>query len=137
MTFSLVLLAAAAATHHVEIQHAGSPVEAVYTARADIETRTVGAYVPNRADMRRCLWKATLVVERQLGGHPATPRVISSDRELSGSRAGACTEGNRRSIEQEVANRDDAITAHLLAVAERDRTPLLAELDVVRHRGTN
>jgi len=137
MTFSLIVLAAAAATHHVQIQHAGSPVEAVYTARADIETRTVGAHVPNRTDMRRCLWTATLIVERQLGGNPATPRVVSSDRELSGSRAGACTDGKRRSIEQEVAKRDAIINAHLLAVAERDHAPLLAELDVARPVGTN
>ena len=137
MTLSLIALAAAAATHHVQIEHAGAPVEAVYTARADVEMRTIGAHVPNRTDMRRCLWTATLIVERQLGGHPGTPRVISSDRELSGSRAGACTENKRRSIEQDVAGRGDTIATHLLAVAERDRTPLLAELDVTRHRGTN
>lgn len=137
MSLTLIALAAAAATHHVQIHHAGSPVDAVYTARADIQTRTIGATVPNRTDMRRCLWTATVIVERQLGGNPATPRVISNDKELSGSRAGACSEGKTRSIEQEVAGRKDVIHSHLMAVAQRDHAPLLAELDTIRTVASN
>lgn len=135
---SLILIAlAAAATHNVRIHHAGSPVDALYTARADVETRTIGAAMPNRTDMRRCLWTATLIVERQLGGNPATPRLISRDRHLSGSRSGACSDGMARSIEQEVASRKDMIHAHLMAVAQRDHAPLLAELDTSRAVAAN
>ncbi|MGE4431960.1 MAG: hypothetical protein AB7E05_14600 [Sphingobium sp.] len=139
MSLTLIALAAAAATatHTIPVHHAGSVVEAVYTARADIQTRTIGAAVPNRTDMRRCLWTATLIVERQLDGTPATPRIIANDKQLSGSRSGPCSDGKTRSIEQEVASRKDAIHSHLMAVAQRDQAPLLAELDTMRTVASN
>ncbi len=135
MTFSLIMLAAAAATHSISIPHASAPVEAVYSARTEIKTRTIGAHTPNRTDMRRCQWTATLVVERQLGDHPAASRVISSDRELTGSRSGSCSDAKRNSIQQEVLSRESLIRDHLHTVAQQDHAPLLAELDAVRSVG--
>jgi len=136
MTFSLIMLAAMAATHTISIPHDGSSIDAAYSARAEIRTQTIGAYTPNRTDTRRCLWTATLVVERQLGGHPAASRIISSDRELKGSRSGTCSETKRNSIKQEVLSRESLIRDHLLAVARQDHAPLLAELSAVRPVGT-
>ena len=52
------------------------------------------------------------------------------------SEAGACTTG-RQSGERNMAQYQDKIEAHLIAVAEADRAPLLAELDSVRNLASN
>jgi len=130
MSIALIIAAAVAATHSVQLDHAGAAVAAHYSARTEIETRTIGAHTPNRVDGRRCQWTATVIVERRLGQAPASARTLSTDRRISGSEAGACTPMSEAAARQ-VAGRADAIRAHLLAVAERDRAPLLAELDAV------
>lgn len=136
MSLTLIAIAAAAATHTIHIEHRGAPVEAVYSARTDIQMRTVGAHTPNRMDSRRCQWTATVVVERQLSSRPVLARTLPGDRPLSGSQSGPCTTATSE-IEREVARRDDVVRTQLLAVAERDRSPLLAELDAVHNMASN
>lgn len=136
MSLNLLTIAAAAATHTTHIEHRGAPVEAVYSARTDIRMRTVGAHTPNRMDNRRCQWTATIVVERQLSSRPVLARTLNGDRPLSGSQSGPCGAGTSE-IEREVARRDDLIQGQLLAVAERDRASLLAELDAVHNMASN
>jgi hypothetical protein len=140
MSLTLIVAAAAAATPHathvVEIDHRGTPMQAAYSARAEIRHKTVGARVPNRMDMQRCQWTATIVIDRALNHSPALARTVSSDKQFSGSEAGACTPG-RRSGERNLAQHDAAIRSHLTAVAEKDRAPLLAELEAVRNLASN
>ncbi|ALR21660.1 hypothetical protein [Sphingobium baderi] len=136
MSLTLIALAAAVATHTVQIDHRGAPVEATYAARADIKTRTVGAHTPNRADMRRCHWKATVMVDRQLSHSPSLTRAIPTDREFSGSEAGACTSGRDIGVRQ-MAKYQDQIRVHLMTVAQQDHAPLLAELDAIYNLASN
>ncbi len=136
MSLPLIALAAAAATHSVPIDHNGTSMQAVYTAHADVQTRTIGAHTPNRGDSRSCRWTATISVDRQLTHSPALARTLTSDRQLSGSRPGACT-GDNSAIDREVAARSDMIRDHLIAVAQQDHPALLAELDAVRNLASN
>ncbi|WP_176591273.1 hypothetical protein [Sphingobium sp. EM0848] len=136
MSLTLIALATAAATHTVQIDHRGTPVQATYSARAEFRTKTVGAKTPNRMDMQRCQWTATIMVDRALSHGPAHSRTISSDREFSGSEHGACTPG-RQSGERNLAQHEGAIREHLISVAEADQTPLLTELDAVRNLASN
>lgn len=139
MSFTLFALAAAAApmaSHSVQIDHHGTLVQATYSARTEIRTRTVGARTPNRMDMQRCQWTATIVIDRAISHGPALSRTISSDRQFSGSEHGACTP-DRRSGERNLAQHEGSIREHLITVAEKDRTPLLAELDAVRNLASN
>jgi hypothetical protein len=140
MSLTLFALAAAvavpAATHSVQIDHGGKPVEATYTARAEFRTRTVGAKTPNRMDSQRCQWTATIVVDRALSHGPALARTLSSDKQFSGSEHGACT-ANRKSGERNIAQHESSIRDHLMTVAQADRAPLLAELDAVRNLASN
>lgn len=139
MSVTLIAMAAAAApiaTHHVQIDHGGASVQATYSARADIHSKTVGAKTPNRMDMQRCQWTATIVVERALSHTPALARTVSSDRRFSGSDHGACPlegVGHDRKLTQH----SDKIREHVMAVAEQDHGPLLAELDAVRSLASN
>lgn len=132
----IIALAAAAATHSVSLEHHGQQLGATYTARAEIRTKTVGVRAPNRMDGQRCQWTATIVVDRKLDHGPALARTIAADKSFSGSEAGACTPG-RRSGERNLAQHRDSIREHLIAVAEADRVPLLAELDSVRAFASN
>ena len=136
MSLTLIAMAAAAATHSVQIDHGGTPVQATYTARAEFRSKTVGARTPNRMDMQRCQWTATIMVDRALNHGPALSRTIASDRQFSGSEHGACTPG-RQSGERNLTQHESSIREHLVAVAERDRAPLLAELDAVRNLASN
>ena len=138
LTFIAMAVAAATphATHIVQLDHRGSPMQATYAARAEFRHKTVGAKVPNRIDMQRCQWTATIVVDRALNHSPALARTVSSDKQISGSETGACTVG-RRSGERNLAQHDAAIRDHLLAVAKGDHAPLLAELDAVRNLASN
>ena len=136
MSLTLIAMAAAAASHSVQIDHGGTPVQATYTARTEVTAKTVGARTPNRMDMQRCQWTATIMVDRALNHGPALARTISSDKKFSGSEHGACTPG-RKSGERNMAQHQAAIRDHLIAVAEKDRAPLLAELDAVRNLASN
>jgi hypothetical protein len=140
MSLILTAIAAAAAaphaTHVVQVEHGGQSMQATYSARAEFRHKTVGAKTPNRIDMQRCQWTATIVVDRALNHGPALARTISSDKQISGSEAGACTPG-RRSGERNLAQHDAAIRSHLVAIAQQDRAPLLAELDAVRNLASN
>ncbi|WP_150292206.1 hypothetical protein [Sphingobium estronivorans] len=136
MSLTLIALATATATHSVQIDHRGTPVQAIYSARTEIRTKTVGAKTPNRMDMQRCQWTATVMVDRALSHAPALSRTVSSDRQFSGSEHGACTPG-RQSGERNLTQHERAIRDHLISVAETDRAPLLAELDAVRNLASN
>lgn len=134
---SLILaLAAAAATHSVSVDHHGQTIGATYTARAHVRTKTVGAKTPNRMDMQRCRWTATVVVDRALNHAPALARTIPGDASFSGSEHGACPRGD--GLEKRIAARhSDALQSGLMAAVERDRAPLMAELDQVRAVASN
>lgn len=137
MSAIIMAIAASAATHSITIDHHGSPVQAVYSAHTDISMRTIGAATPNRTEQRRCLWTASIKVERNLSGSPALTRTVAHDERLSGSRHGPCNEGKRQAIAQEINRQDKAIRTHLLEVAEQDHPRLLAELEAVRSLASN
>lgn len=136
MSLTLIALAATAATHSVQIDHRGTPVQATYTARTEIQAKTVGAKAPTRMSMQRCQWTATIIVDRALNNGPALARTVSNDKRFSGSEHGACMPGHQ-AAERTLARNEADIREHLIAVAEKDHAPLLAELDAVRNLATN
>lgn len=140
MSLTLIAVATAAATptvtHNVQIDHGGTPVQATYSARAEIRTKTVGAKTPNRMDMQRCQWTATIVVDRALSHTRALTRTVSSDKRFSGSEHGACPRGGSPA-QPNLTRFEGKIREHLAAVARQDHAPLLAELDAVRNLASN
>ncbi|MDB5717985.1 MAG: hypothetical protein JWM38_1412 [Sphingomonas bacterium] len=138
----LVLLAGSAfgtpppstdARHSIQLDYRGTPVEVVYEAISKVRHKQIGAAPPTRSGTVRCTWTATIDVTRRLAGSPAgSARTISSEQPLRGSRHGDCMT-NRRAIAKELAAQSPAVRSHLLAVAERDRPQLHAELDAARN----
>ncbi len=123
--------AADAAHHHATtIEHRGVPMNVSYRASVDLATKPMGVSPPTRGGTGRCAWVATIAVERHLAptGGAGLTRVVSTDYKIKGSRAGSCMT-SRKAIEQEVAARDAEIRSHVMAVAERDKSTLLAELE--------
>lgn len=136
----LVAAAGAVDTHAVTVEHAGAPVELRYQATTSIEHRQVGSAVaPGKPSTMRCLWNATVAVDRHAdrGGVslPALSRRISSAEQLEGSRPGSCMQV-RAAVAREVAARAAPIRRHLVEVAERDRAVVLAELEGVTASGS-
>lgn len=123
----------AADTHRTQIDHRGHRVDITYRSDLAVTRRQVGVAAPGgRAGTLRCVWSARVSVAREArstAGHVLT-RTLSSDRPISGSRAGWC-DGQRAAIAAEVAARSDTVRAHLMALADEDRATLAAELDTV------
>jgi hypothetical protein len=119
--------------HRVVVPHSAGEVAATYRARVALDTRTQGAHTPNRPSRQICRWTAGVTVERALDGG-AAPRVVASDRTLSGSRPGSCDTA-RPAIEAEVAQRTPAVRDRLIAAAEADRATLVAEVQALRPNG--
>ncbi len=134
MIVLLIAVAGATATHSVQIDHQGRPITAVYSARTEVKSRTIGAHTPNRTDMRRCNWTAEIVVERRIAHAPTVLR--GGEQSLSGSYAGECTRDGKR-VDREIARREGNIRDHLVAVAAQDKSVLLAELDAIRTVASN
>lgn len=116
--------------HRTTVEHRGAPMAVDYRATTALTTRQIGMSPPTRMGVARCNWVAKVSVERHMtrAGGTTASRVVDSGLELKGSRPGTCT-GAGKAIRAEVAARDDEVRRHLLAVAERDRTILLAELE--------
>lgn len=140
MSLTLIAMAAAAGiptlTHHVQIDHGGTPIQATYSARTELQSRTLGAKTSTRMDMQRCQWTAKIIVDRALAHSPALARTVSSERQFSGSENGACSLSAQTGA-RHLARHEAAIREHLIAVAAKDRAPLLAELDAVRSLASN
>lgn len=139
MTLSLFILAAASsvvATHDVRVEHHGGASDISYAARTDVTTRTIGSSAPTRADARRCRWTANVVVERTPRDMPNLTRVISRDQTLSGNLPGTCN-GKDKMIDREIAARHDEVQSHLAAVAQKDSSLLLAEINAARQLASN
>ena len=132
----LIALAAAAATHSVTIEHHGQTIGATYVARAEASARTVGARTGARMNGQRCHWTVTVMVDHRLDHGPAHARTIATDQRFSGNDAGACT-GDRNREAAIMTRHRDAIAQRLVAVAQADRAPLLAELDSARALAVN
>ena len=115
--------------HRMTIEHRGAPVAVDYRATKAVSTRQAGMSPPTRTGgVVRCNWTAKVVVERRLNGQDALSRVVDNDLQLKGSRPGTCS-GAKKAIDTEIAARDEEVRRHVLAVAERDRATLLAELE--------
>jgi hypothetical protein len=118
-------------SHSVALNHGTRTATAVYEARPQISTRTMGLSPGTRQGNRRCLWTAEIVVERHLKGEEGVAmRTLAPVKTISGSRPGPCHNSNR-AIESEIAARAPEIQAHLLAVAEQDGRDLRTELETM------
>ncbi|GAB4476561.1 MAG: hypothetical protein OHK0018_07380 [Erythrobacter tepidarius] len=122
---------ALALEHEVVIDHASGPIAADYKGVVLIETTQVGAAgVAGRPSTLACRWTASLTVERvaQVGKALQSRRVLTNEDVASGSRQGWC-ETNAKAIETLVDARKDSFRTALLALVERDRAALLAEIE--------
>lgn len=117
--------------HRIAMDHRGQNVDVTYRSAVAVEHKQIGSAGPGgRPNTLQCAWKAKVSVQREArsaAGH-VLARTIASDAPLEGRRAGWCS-GQREAIAQDVAARSEAVRAHLLAVAERDREALALELD--------
>ena len=136
IAWPLLLVAAAAQNHVVTVTHAGTPLALTYEASTAISHRQIGSVAPpGKPSTLRCLWTATVAVHRRAAraGAPVTAlsRQVSASDHFSGSHHGACSQA-RAAINREVASRAADHRDHLIAVADRDRPAVLAELESVR-----
>ncbi len=118
-------------SHSVPITHGATTATAIYDAKPQISTRSIGLSPGTRQGSRRCLWTAEIVVERHLKGEDSVAmRTLAPGKTLSGSRPGHC-HNSTRAIHEEIAARTPEIREHLMAVAEQDGRDLRTELEAM------
>jgi hypothetical protein len=137
-TIIAALIAAPAITgdeHSVRLEHRGTPVDVTYRATTRLAVRQVGAVTaPGRPSTLRCTWRAHVHVDRVArAGETVITRAIAGDTPITGTRAGWCSQ-QRKTIAEEVASRSTEVREQMIALAERDRTTVLAEIDMHRDR---
>lgn len=119
--------------HQVNVPHGEREVTAVYQPKTMVSYRQIGNMSPNRPSSARCLWKAEIMVERQLqaptgqGSHVV--RTLVPAKLIEGSTNGRCAQGKEQ-VSDTLARRADEVQAHVLAVAAEDRNALMAELSI-------
>ncbi|WP_343525812.1 hypothetical protein [Sphingomonas sp.] len=117
--------------HRVQLDHHSGPVAVRYSADIGVSHKQVGAVAPGgRASTLRCQWSANVTVHREARASAGAMlrRSAARDGVIEGSRPGWCS-AHRDAIAQEVAQRRDAVKAHLQAVAQEDHPVLRAEID--------
>jgi hypothetical protein len=126
--------------HQLRVEHRGAAHDVTYRGTVDVAHRQIGmASALGRPGSQRCLWTGTVAVERHVARPDGTAfpaRPIARDEVLTGSRPGDCR-ANATAIHREVAARQDAVRAHVVAVAERDHPEMRAELDHVGRLAAN
>lgn len=101
---------------------------ASYAAVPDVAYRQIGMDAGTRMSSKRCLWTATMAVERTLQGSAATAsRTLPAEKIFTGSRPGACRQ-QEATIHREVAARAPEFRERLLALAAEDHRTLVDEL---------
>ncbi|WP_373489117.1 hypothetical protein [Blastomonas sp.] len=117
--------------HEVAVTHGDRAVTAVYQPRTTVSHRQIGNMTPNRPNTARCLWSATVMVERHLqqpaGAGSHVVRTLVPAKVLEGQTNGRCAAGEKQ-FSKSIAKRDDEVRAHVLAVAAEDHNNLMAEL---------
>jgi hypothetical protein len=135
-----VLLGACAASpamaleHEVVIEHAAGTIAADYAGTVTVETRQVGsAGVAGRPNSLRCVWTASLSVERiaKVGENLSSRRSMTGDDVASGSRPGWCL-AQANAIDRLVDSRRETFRTAMLELVEQDRSAILAEADSLR-----
>lgn len=125
---------AMALEHEVVIEHAAGTIAADYAGTVTVETRQVGsAGVAGRPSTLRCIWTASLSVERtaKVGDTLNSRRSMTGDDVASGSRPGWCqTQAN--AIDRLVDSRRETFRMAMLELVEQDRSAILAEADSLR-----
>ena len=142
MSVLFVTMAAAAAfggdlSHSVAVNHGAVTATAVYVAKPAVSTRNIGLSAGTRPSSLRCLWTAEIGVTRHLQGENAmASRSLASDKVISGSRPGRCSDATR-AINAEVASRLPEIKTYLAEVAAQDEQVLRKELDALKLASVN
>jgi len=132
----VLLLAAAAglsfpAAHEMTMRHGDTFYQLEYRSHADLDMRTIGMAAGSRPSTQRCLWSATLRVERTIrasGAQDGLRRLLPDARAMEGSRPGPCRQA-RRSIEAELARRIAGSDDHVRAVAQADADAARADIE--------
>lgn len=121
--------------HQTAIEHRVLPVSASYSLDSQTSTREVAPIPANRAGQPACRWKANVVVNRAVNtannsAVAALAKPIHQFAPLSGYEIGTCQAAEKR-IAAAVARQSGKLATHATAVAQRDQSALIAELDGV------
>lgn len=125
---------ALALEHEVVIEHAAGTIAAEYAGTVTVKTRQVGAAgVAGRPNTLRCLWSASLGVERtaKVGETLRSRRSMARGSVASGSRPGWCAT-QTKAINRLANSRIETFRAVMLAMVEQDVSAILAEADDVQ-----
>lgn len=125
------LVSTSAVAHGTTLEHRGAAYQVDYRPHIAMESRTIGHSVGTRMSTERCLWTATVRVERQIrraGEAASLDTVLPAARIIKGQQPGSCRQAGDRPAQLVVAQ-DDKLRAHVVSVAEQDRAAVISDID--------
>ncbi len=134
---SLIVIAAAAAAaipaHSVTIDRDGAHYAVDYVAHVDTASRVVGVAAPSHAGTQSCVTRAAVTFERRItsASGKAISTMLPGEQDFTETRPGRCAYAQERG-QALVAERQDAVAAHLTEVADADRPRLVDAIDAAR-----
>jgi hypothetical protein len=142
----LILIAATALaatqpmTHSTVVEHEGTAYTVSYRPQIATTMRTIGMSVGSRPSSERCLWSATVSLDREIkrgnGGEPLLKRVPGEGHRIEGQTPGKCAQG-RTLIDRSIAARVADAQERLVALAEADRASALADIGAAHDLALN
>ncbi|WP_380874755.1 hypothetical protein ACFB49_01150 [Sphingomonas sp. DBB INV C78] len=121
-------------TQVAPVEHRGVAYNVTYEPKVSLTAKTIGTAAGTRPFLQRCLWSATVSVERKVHrpGEPvALDKVLPETRTLSGSLDGNC-QMHRKTLSAEKIAQRSAVREHMDQVVEADQRIVLADIDSAR-----
>ena len=142
---ALIIAAATAAAphpvvHQDQVDHQGARYSISYRPHVETDMRTIGQSVGSRPSTERCLWRATIQLEREIkrsdGGERLVKRVHGEGHEVEGHAQGKCAQ-NRGQIKDMIAAKVAGAQERVVAMAQADRPAALADIDAAHALALN
>lgn len=120
--------------HETTLEHRGAAYQVGYRPHVSMESRTIGHSVGTRMSTERCVWTATIRVERLIrraGDAASLDSLLPAARAIKGQQPGNCRQAGDRPAQLVVAQ-EEKLRTHVLSVAERDRAAAISDIDAAR-----
>ena len=125
--------------HEDKVAHQGTSYQVSYRPHVTTSLRTIGMSAGSRPSTQQCRWTATIALDREI--HSATgerlaKRLPGAERVIEGYQPGHCEQA-RRTVETQIAARIESERGAVLAMAQADRSHVLADIDAAHALALN
>jgi hypothetical protein len=140
LIIATALSASQPVVHEATVDHQGTDYQVSYRPHLATSMRSIGMAVGSRPSTERCLWVATIQLDREIrrgaDSERLAKRLPGEIHRLEGQVPGRCAQG-RKLVEDQIAARVDGARDRIVAVAQADRANVLADISAAHALALN